>query len=164
MNVEATAEKDRIIIDGLGKPYDGEWELEIGSLDMRELNMLKIISGLRAGQIEDALFSIDVSLVVGLAAIALTRYGVNFDIERLWDAKSGQLKYRLAPEAEEELPDPTQEPAPDSETSNASSDGSPTTSGGASTTDSAQQENGHSPTGTPPSDTSATSDPVTSAT
>lgn len=137
----------KIVLEGT--PYDGSYELASG-FTMGELHTIKKITGLRGGELDDALTAGDTDLVVAFAVIALERAGVTVDAKELWDCEAGTI--RLEPDEEDEDPNP-----PVAAESNSDS-------GGSSTPDSGSQAKPQSPTGDQPSDTFATYDPPTSKT
>lgn len=152
---------DKLIVKGL-RGLDGEYEFDrndlLGSMTNRELHRIKLMAGVRAGEIQDALAAGDNDVLVALAAILLTQRGKLVDEDVLWDAPAGA---GLIWEFEESEADagPPAIPAETPETEQ------PNTNGGESgNPPSGQSENGLSLTGLPVSVTSATSAPATSAT
>jgi hypothetical protein len=79
----------------------------------RELHAIKQITGVRAGEMQDALEAGDSDMIVALAHIAVRRSGANRpSLDDLWDLEAGAIDMTL-PEDEEDGADPT-EPAPES--------------------------------------------------
>lgn len=68
-------------IDGQDYPIDGD-------LTPRELGYVKRLSGVRAGELEDALGAGDVEVIVALAMIAARRAGQSPDENQLLDGKA----------------------------------------------------------------------------
>jgi hypothetical protein len=65
----------RIEIEGVA-PYDGSYDLDTGRVfNGHELHLIKQISGLRLGEIDDAAEAEDYDLVIALAVIVLWRHG-----------------------------------------------------------------------------------------
>ena len=150
---------DRLIVKGLGR-LDGTYEFDFGdllgigtpgSLTNREGHRIKTMSGVRAGELQDALIAGDNDVLLALAAIILARKGKVVDEQALWDAPMGSgIDFDLSGlEAEE---DPPAEPAATPETEQQSTSG-----GGSSEQTSDSQANGQSPTGRPVSLMSVTS-------
>lgn len=140
---------DKLVVKGLAH-LDGEYEFDLyellgigtaTSLTNRELHRIKVMTGIRAGELLDSLAAGDNDVVVALAAVILTRRGKTFDENRLWDAQAdAALSFEIA-----DRPDPTT-PTAEEETSQASG-------GGSSKPLSESQENGRSRTGTLDSET-----------
>lgn len=139
---------DKLIVKGV-LPLDGEYAcdlagmLSLGSpetLTNREGHRIKVMTGLRAGELEDALNQGDNDLLIALAAVVLTRHGRRFDEAVLWDAPMGAgLDWELGTaDSEGEEPDPILPPATDEPELNGGESSSPT---------SGHQENDPSPTG-----------------
>lgn len=78
-----------IKIEGV-PPYDGEYDLAMDFTN-REFHTIKQISGIRAGELEEAMQKRDTDLIVALAVNALRRAGRNVSIEALWDAPTGKI-------------------------------------------------------------------------
>jgi hypothetical protein len=156
---------DRLIVTGLGKPLDGEYEFDIAgmltvghpqSLTSREGHRIKVMSGVRAGELEDALAAGDNDVLVAIGAIVLTRNGKRVVDDRLWDAPMGSLAFDIAARDEQEDEESPPEEAPTT---------GPSESGGASSspTSDSPQASDQSPTGPPVSLKPVTSDPETLA-
>lgn len=154
----------KIVIEGVGPGYDGEHDIDFTKLTNRDYRTVKRVSGLRAGEFENAIVTRDLDLVVGLAIVAFAHEGKVCDEDVLLDAKAGTVRLLIgdevveeAGEAGEEIP-PQQEPA-------ATSDGheSKPTSGETSTPHSGSLVSLPSPTGPHGSATGAGSDPATLA-
>lgn len=89
---------DKMIVKGLGKRIDGEYEFSIAdmmtlghpeSLTNREAHRLKTMSGVRLGELDDALGAGDSDVFMAIGAILLARAGKAVDEEVLWDAPAG---------------------------------------------------------------------------
>lgn len=104
-------------------PFNGEYEIDLGSFNGYELHKIKAISGLRVYEIDDGLQHGDYDLFVAVAAIALKRHGHTYAdqaVEALLEATVGTFKLVLgdpetngkdSPHEEDgDKPDPTDEP------------------------------------------------------
>jgi hypothetical protein len=89
---------DKLKVTGISKLVDGEYEFDLaemmslgepGSLTNREGHRLKVMSGVRMGELEEALLAGDNDVLVALAAIVLERRGKRVDENMLWDAPMG---------------------------------------------------------------------------
>lgn len=148
-------------IDGV-PPFDGDYEFDT-TFTNQELHLIKQETGVRAGELVEALLAGDTDLVVAIAAILLRRSGKGdprTTLPLLWEATVGLITLDFSKEiAEDDALPPANGPA--DETDN---DGGKQTSGPHSEGDSAIRQNGQSRTGHQRSDTGSTSAPVTSAT
>lgn len=105
---------DKLVVTGLGRRLDGEYEFDLSgllgvgtpdSLTNRELHRIKVMSGVRAGELEDALVAFDNDVLVALAAVVLTRHGKVVDEEKLWDAPAGSgLRLEIGERDEDDPP------------------------------------------------------------
>lgn len=88
-------------IDGL----EGEYEFDPSYFTNRELHLIKRETGIRAGELQDAVEAGDNDLVVTLAYIALLRAGKKLpNADMLWDASAGTITLDLEEEGEAEGP------------------------------------------------------------
>lgn len=105
----------KILIDGVGRGVDGEYEFDHTTFKQREYHLIKTVAGVRALEIEEALNAGDLDMVVAFAKIALERAGKgDVPLDVLWEADVGQLTWDPGDaEDDEELVDlpPAQEPA-----------------------------------------------------
>ncbi len=113
---------DYMLVNGL-PPLDGRYSFNLvamvnpgfpDSLSNREGHELKRMSGVRIGELQDALAAGDNDVLVAFAVLILRRHNKRFDEERLWDAPMGSaigwdFAHRREEEAEEENP-PAEEP------------------------------------------------------
>lgn len=77
----------KIVISGVSRVVDGEYEFEDRAFTNREWRTIKEISGVRAGELVEALAAGDNDLVVAFAKIALERHGKgHLSVDLLWDA------------------------------------------------------------------------------
>lgn len=83
---------DKLIITGLGS-LDGTIDFDIeellANLTNREIHRIKTMSGVRLGELMDALGAGDNDVLIALAAILLAQRGKRFDEDQLWDAPAG---------------------------------------------------------------------------
>lgn len=134
---------DQIAIDGI-EAYDGEYEFDAGYFTNRELHTMKRLSGIRAGELAEALAAGDNDVIVAMTVIALQRHGKYVDEDLIWNAQAGKISYRpeLVPTGTDALP-----PAPPSGTDETS---------GAAETNGSSGSNGRNGSATSP-----TTPPVT---
>jgi len=71
------------------------------SYTYREMGRIKTLTGLRAGEIEQALIAGDSEIIVAIAVVAAERAGDTIDIGKIEDLEFGAITV-------EEEPDPTQ--------------------------------------------------------
>lgn len=84
---------DRIVIEGV-TGYNGEYPLEADYFTNRELHLIKVESGVRAGELAEAFDAGDNDLMVALAAIAIWRKrGQKPNMDALWDAPAGKFTF-----------------------------------------------------------------------
>lgn len=105
-------------------PVTGEYELDLSYFTNRELHTIKTLSGVRAGELESALESLDNDLVVSLAKVALERNGKgNVPADVLWDARVGQIILDVTDEQAPEVE--ARPPVSQTESGNGSGSGVP---------------------------------------
>ena len=102
----------KLTIENLA-PWDGDYPFDDGFFTNRELHRIKEISGIRAGEIFDALAAGDAVLGVALAAVIMARTGVQVDVDDLWDAKLGDIAIDWSADAGP--PEPTSPPSSENE-------------------------------------------------
>src|SRR3954469_25042893 len=85
---------------------DGSYDLDLGKFQNEELHTIKKITGVRAGELEDAIQAGDNDLMVAFAGIALRRAGRQVDASHLWKADVGSITVDFG-EPEEEVRPPT---------------------------------------------------------
>jgi hypothetical protein len=144
-----------ISITGVGKKVDGVYELEPSSITNREYHEIKLLTGLRYGELLDAFLAKDPALWVSYALLALRRADKDVNVDELWDAPHGSIALVFAGDEEDADAGP-----PASELPESSAD-SPEGSGATSSSSSGSPESDPSRTGQQGSDTSATSGPQT---
>lgn len=96
---------DKIVVKDLA-PYDGEYPFE-GDFTMRELHTIKRISGIRAGELDEALNAGDTDILVAITVIAMERAGQKGIEDDIWNAKPGSITYvgEAEPEADVRPPE-----------------------------------------------------------
>ena len=103
-----------IVIAGV-PGLDGEYELDTDNrpFNGNELHEIKRISGVRAGELGEALGAVDYDVIMAFAAIALNRAGKTFNLTDLMDAPIGRVVFKPGTEPEEdEEQDGQSPPAP----------------------------------------------------
>lgn len=152
---------DKLIVKGLG-PIDGEYDCELAgmlslgspeTLTNREGHRIKQMTGLRAGELEDAMTAGDSDLLLALAAIVLARHSKHVADDLLWDAPIGSALNWVLDQTEGDEADPPTVTPPLTGTGSYGPSG-----GGSSSSTSDHPGNGQNPTGYPSSGT-PTSDP-----
>lgn len=103
-----------IVIAGV-PGLDGEYELDTDNrpFNGNELHEIKRISGVRAGELGEALAAVDYDVIMAFAAIALNRAGKSFSMLDLMDAPIGRVVFKPGTDPEEdEEQDGQSPPAP----------------------------------------------------
>ena len=72
-------------------PWDGRYELADFGFTNRELFEIKKLSGIRAGELIEALDANDTAAFVGVAVVVLARHGKTIDPDDLWNAAVGSI-------------------------------------------------------------------------
>ncbi len=111
--------------------YDGVYEFRMEDVLHKDLHTIKQLTGVRAGELNEALAAGDHDLIVAFTQIALERAGKPIHPELLWEAKLGSIEVEDVPEDDEENPTPVQPtgPKPDDGRSGAQQpSGAPTSS------------------------------------
>lgn len=128
---------DKMTVTGLGPSLDGTYDFDLTelftvgaatSLNNREGHRLKMMTGVRMGEIQEALTAGDNDVAVGLAAILLSRHGKRFDEAVLWDAPMGAAIHFELAEDEGDVEVPPAEATVMTLPSRSSGDSSATTS------------------------------------
>lgn len=78
--------KQYLVITGI-PPYDGEYPIEDNGFTQKEYHFIKQVSGVRAGELQEAMAAGDVAVGVALTAITLERNGKTVHLPVLWEAK-----------------------------------------------------------------------------
>ena len=94
-------------------PWDGRYEFDDFSFTNRELYEIRKLSGIRAGELIEALEANDTSAYVGVAMVVLARHGKHLEPDDLWNSKVGSIVIDLGVEKDDAVDPPT--PLPDSE-------------------------------------------------
>jgi hypothetical protein len=56
-------------------PFDGEYVFDVGQLNGHEYHLIKQVSGVRANELDEAIFAGDAGVHIALAAIAIQQKG-----------------------------------------------------------------------------------------
>jgi len=106
-------------------PWDGRYEFDDFSFTNRELYEIKQLSGIRAGELIEALETNDTAAYVGVAMVVLQRHGHRLDPDDLWNAKVGSISIELGggEDADPQTPPPADEP--ENDTSGSGGDSTP---------------------------------------
>lgn len=95
---------DKLIIKTI-EGVNGEYDFDIvtmlteghaESLTSREGHRIKVMTGLRAGELTDAVSAGDSDVLLAIAAVVLTRNGKQYNDDALWDAPMGAFTFELA--------------------------------------------------------------------
>lgn len=135
----------KVTISGVA-PWDGDYDLDLSRLTNRELHEIKKVSGVRAGELDDALSGGDNDVLVALALVAAARAGKMIPADRLWDAdvESIVFDFREDEQQEDETVPPASGPEPADDASSSSE-----LSGASSSPDGEIPPSGPDPTGGP---------------
>ena len=110
----------KLIIEDVAPPIDGEYELDletfVQSLKNKDLRRIKLMTGVRAGELQDALQSGDNDVMVALVAIFLERENKVFPEDVLWEAQAGAVRFEQV-----EVADASPPPISDSRNASSSS-------------------------------------------
>ncbi len=106
------------------KPWEGVYEIEDWRLTQRELNDIKVVSGVRAGELIEALFANDRAAVVGLTVVILKRNGIAATPDDLWDTRADEIVLDFGQAADADPPTQTASEGKPSESETSSGDGS----------------------------------------
>lgn len=98
-----------VVLTGV-QPWDGTYVFEDFNLTNRELHRIKEISGIRAGELIEALEANDRAAFVGFAVVMLARHGKTVHPDDLWDGDSASIRIVLGDEVEEDAGPPTVPP------------------------------------------------------
>lgn len=92
-----------LVLKGV-EPWDGSYPFADWRFTNRELHRIKEISGIRAGELLDALDSNDTAAFVGVAAVILARHGKHVDVDDLWEANIGSITIDLDAQEDDASP------------------------------------------------------------
>lgn len=152
---------EKVVISDLHPHYDGEYEFDTDEFTHGELHTIKKISGVRLGELEEALNANDADVTMALVVVCLQREGKEIHEDVFWNAKAGSLRIVSEPDP---VP-PTKAPASEDHGSGqpSSLDETPTPSGNGTASSSATPDSVPESIGSPPSVPSAKSELATSA-
>lgn len=106
---------DKFVVTGI-PAFNGEYPLNDNAFTMRELEIIKRMSGVRSGELAEAFAARDAALILAVAVIAVKRSGKNWQaFEQLaWDSPLGDITFVGEDEeaAEEPIPLTQTQPAP----------------------------------------------------
>lgn len=88
-------------------PWDGSYEFEDFAFTNRELHRIKQISGVRAGELIEALDVNDTAAMVGVATVILARSDKLVDPDDLWDSTVGSLRLEIVADEDDAGPPTT---------------------------------------------------------
>lgn len=95
-----------LLIEGI-PPWDGRYEFDWGFTNL-ELHRIKEISGVRAGELAEALAASDAAVIVAVAKIVLDRNHKHVDVDELWGGDGGSLRIDLGSDARPPEPAPSE--------------------------------------------------------
>jgi hypothetical protein len=133
----------KITIEGVGN-VDGGYDLDLTYFTNRELNTIKKVADVRAGQLQEALTSGDNDVIVAFTLIALQRDGKNIDPELLWNAKAGAITVENIEDEDGDASELAKLPPPKDGGLSGTAVASESSSGASSTTSSESRASGQS--------------------
>ena len=89
-------------------PWDGRYDFPDFGFTNRELFEIKKLSGIRAGELVEALDANDTAAFVGVAVVVLGRHGKTIDPDDLWNAPVGSIVLEIV--ADDDAGPPTPPP------------------------------------------------------
>lgn len=95
-------------------PFDGSYPFDASKFNGRELHAIKEISGVRAGELGEALAAGDYDLVVAFTVVVLRRAGLAVHPDQILEADIGSITVDLDDEAVVERPPVSASPSGDS--------------------------------------------------
>ena len=111
-----------LVIENLAAPLDGTYEFDLNFTN-RECHQIKEMSGVRAGELTEALLSNDRAAIVGVAVVLLGRAGKHVDPDDIWDTAAASVRLLISDDDAAPLADPSSnEPAGIETISGSSSD------------------------------------------
>jgi hypothetical protein len=123
---------DKFVVTGI-PAFNGDYPIDMGTFSMRELNIIKRMSGVRAGELSEAFAAGDSDVIFAMAVVAVRRNGrdweafekigweVDFDAyEFVTEEDAADEPVPLTPANENgatgnssEQPDPSGQPSPE---------------------------------------------------
>lgn len=107
---------NHLVIEGC-PPWDGSYELPDFSFTNRELHRIKTISGIRGGELVDALASEDAAVFVALATVVVERTGQRLDPDDFWDTQRTSIRLELGGGEGPPAQSPSEDETPESNAS-----------------------------------------------
>ena len=104
-------------IEGL-PPFDGDYPIDLNHFTNKELHTIKQLSGVRAGELEEALDAGDNDLILAFAVIALERSGRSMPkqaVDVLWNADFGKFTLVIPDDEDADASPPSQTPSANDE-------------------------------------------------
>lgn len=105
---------DKFVVNDRIPAFAGEYPIELGGWTMRELNIIKRISGYRGGELAEGFAAGDTDLLLAIAVIAVRRNNRDWEVfEKIaWDTDADFLTFENGDEEEAaDEPDPLNETA-----------------------------------------------------
>jgi hypothetical protein len=110
------------------QPWDGRYEFPDFAFTNRELYEIKKLSGIRAGELIEALDANDTAAFVGMAVVVLARHDKIVDPDDLWNAPVGSIVLEIV--ADDDADPPTPPPSGNETASSDEPSGGSSESGG----------------------------------
>lgn len=88
----------KLVINDVHVSVNGEYEFDLSSFKNRELHLIKVETGVRAGELEEAFAAGDSDLLVVTAMIVLERLGKAAPVQTrtlLWEADAGKIEFKF---------------------------------------------------------------------
>ena len=114
---------NNVVIDGI-PPWDGRYQFDDFSFTNRQLYDIKLVCGLRASELIEALEANDTSAYVAVASVVMRAAGTQVDIDDLWNAQVGSITIELGAVDDADPPTQSVDGSEQSETEPSSGDDS----------------------------------------
>lgn len=94
---------DKFVVEGI-PAFNGDYPIDIRSFTMRELQIIKRMSGVRAGELAEAFEAGDTDVLLAIAVIAVRRNGKDWEsFERIaWESDLSAITFVGGEEAADE--------------------------------------------------------------
>lgn len=98
---------DKFVVTGI-PAFNGDYPVDISSFTMRELQIIKRMSGVRAGELSEAFSAGDTTLILAVAVIAVRRSGKNWEVfeQIAWESDLDCIAFVSEDEEAADKPDP----------------------------------------------------------